>query len=276
LLLLFVVTSRSNAYRNASREPKRPTAARSLSKSDTPSSRHTTPSPSIVTDLTRSVDQRLCDCRDAVGVVVAAPGEHAHALPLAPADEPEAVVLDFVSPLRPGRRGMAERRKARLNEAGRATSRSGRAPEHGAYIAAAGIASREWPRQPFANHVELSNQPITPFDEACTWNRFWSNASVSGRMRFGTRLGDPKGLPSCTGLLRSERFSLPLLDRWPKRSESPFRANRLVARNPLRRELARQRDISYGPSGTWNRGAAFRISEMSGQSHPPSPPCLAG
>jgi hypothetical protein len=69
-------------------------------------------------------------------------------------------------------------------------------------------------------------------------------------------------------------FALPLLDRWPKRSESLFRANRLVARNPLRRELARQRDISYGPSGTWNRGAAFRISEMSGQSHPPKPPVL--
>jgi hypothetical protein len=205
--------------------------------------------------------------------VVPAPGEHAHAVALAPADEAEAVVLDL-GPLRPGRHGMAEGRKARLNEAGRATSRSGRAPEHGAYIAAAGIASREWLRQPFANHVELSNQPITPFDEACTWNRFWSNASVSGRMRFGTRLGDPKGLPSCTGLLRSERFSLPLLDRWPKRSESLFRANRLVARNPLRRELARQRDISYGPSGAWNRGAAFRISEMSGQSHPPKPPVL--
>jgi hypothetical protein len=74
-------------------------------------------------------------------------------------------------------------------------------------------------------------------------NRLWSTASVSGHTRFGTRLGDPKGLPSCTGLPQSARFSLPLLDRWPKRSESLLRANRLVARNPLCRELARQRDI---------------------------------
>jgi hypothetical protein len=88
----------------------------------------------------------------------------------------------------------------------------------------------------------------SPFDEARTWNRLWSNASVSGRTRFGTRSGDPKGLPSCIGLLRSARFSLLLLGRWPKRSESLLRANRLVARNPLRLELARQRDISCGRS----------------------------
>src|SRR5258708_1384179 len=114
-----------------------------------------------------------------------------------------------------------------------------------AYIAAAGIASRGWSRQPFANHVDAIEPANHPFDEARTWNRLWSNAFVSGRTRFGTRLDDPKGLPSCTGLLRSARFSLPLLDRWPK---SLLRANRLVARNPLCRELARQRDISYGCS----------------------------
>jgi hypothetical protein len=49
-------------------------------------------------------------------------------------------------------------------------------------------------------------------------------------------------------LLRSARFWLLLLGRWPKRSKSLLRANRLVARNPLRLELARQRDISYGRS----------------------------
>jgi hypothetical protein len=60
----------------------------------------------------------------------------------------------------------------------------------------------------------------------------------------------------------------------PHTTPLPSGVKLLVARNPLRRELARQRDISYGPSGAWNRGAAFRISEMSGQSHPPKPPVL--
>ena len=44
----------SNAYRNASLEPLRPTAARSLAKSDMPSGPQTTPSPSMVIVVTLS------------------------------------------------------------------------------------------------------------------------------------------------------------------------------------------------------------------------------
>jgi hypothetical protein len=47
-------SSRSKAYRKASRDPLRPKAANSMSKSDTPSWPHTTPSPSMVTEVTRS------------------------------------------------------------------------------------------------------------------------------------------------------------------------------------------------------------------------------
>jgi hypothetical protein len=38
----------------------------------------------------------------------------------------------------------------------------------------------------------------------------------------------------------------------------------------------RIRSNSPGANRQWNRGAASRIREMSGQSHPPNPPCLAG
>jgi hypothetical protein len=56
---------------------------------------------------------------------MAAPAEHANTITLAPADEPEAVVLDFVHPLRSGRDHVGGRGKARLNEAGRTTGGSG-------------------------------------------------------------------------------------------------------------------------------------------------------
>ncbi|MGB7832270.1 MAG: DUF4167 domain-containing protein [Xanthobacteraceae bacterium] len=51
------------------------------------------------------------------------------------ADEPEAVVLDFVHPLRPGRDHVGGRRKARLNEVGRTTGGRCGAPQHGIYDA---------------------------------------------------------------------------------------------------------------------------------------------
>jgi|ERR1700730_7231930 hypothetical protein len=52
--------------------------------------------------------ERIHDPWHPVGVVVAAPGEHPHPVALAPADEPEAVVLDLMHPVRPGRHGVAE------------------------------------------------------------------------------------------------------------------------------------------------------------------------
>ena len=69
--------SRSKAYRKTSREPLRPEQQPGADRSRiTPSGSHTTPSPSIVTDLTRERQQRLGDQRHPVGPIVAAPGEH--------------------------------------------------------------------------------------------------------------------------------------------------------------------------------------------------------
>jgi len=85
----------------------RPTAARSP-KSATPSHPR--------------LGQRLGNRRYAVGVVVAAPGEHAHAVAVAPADESETVVFCFVGPLRPGRDRIGERWQARFYKAERAAS----------------------------------------------------------------------------------------------------------------------------------------------------------
>ena len=48
--------------------------------------------------------------------------EHAHAIAVAPADEAEAIVFDFVCPLRPERHRMAERRQAGLDKADGAAS----------------------------------------------------------------------------------------------------------------------------------------------------------
>src|SRR5262249_20654972 len=62
--------------------------------------------------------QRFGNCGHAVSPILAMAAEHAHAVAVAPADEPEAVVLDFVGPCRPGWNGVAERRQARLNETG--------------------------------------------------------------------------------------------------------------------------------------------------------------
>ena len=53
-----------------------------------------------------------------VGPVVTAPREHADPVALTPADEPEAVVFDFVDPLRADRHRASERRQAGFDEAG--------------------------------------------------------------------------------------------------------------------------------------------------------------
>src|SRR5262249_8124252 len=74
--------------------------------------------------------QSLRDQWNAVGPVVTAPAEYAHALALAPADEAEAVVLDLVSPLRPGRHTVAVRRHAGLDEPRRSVRGKGRVPTH--------------------------------------------------------------------------------------------------------------------------------------------------
>ena len=55
-------------------------------------------------------EHRLDDQRHAVGPVASVAAEHAHAVAIAPGDEPEAVVLDFKRPARAIRHGAAERR----------------------------------------------------------------------------------------------------------------------------------------------------------------------
>src|SRR4051812_13597735 len=68
-----------------------------------------------------------------------APAENAHPIALAPADEPEAVVLDFKSPQRPGRYGVPKGRQAGFDKPGGPVSGSGGAPEHRALIALCGV-----------------------------------------------------------------------------------------------------------------------------------------
>jgi hypothetical protein len=57
-------------------------------------------------------------------------------------------------------------------------------------------------------------------------------------------VGRPQGASELHWLAAEREVLALLLGRWHKRSESLLRASRLVARNPLRRELARQRNIS--------------------------------
>ena len=64
-----------------------------------------------------------------------------HPVALAPTDEAEAVVLDLIGPLRPGRRDLAVGRQARLDEAGRSADRAGIVPAHLAV-------SRIWSNEP--------------------------------------------------------------------------------------------------------------------------------
>ena len=111
-------SSRSKAYRNALRARFRPTAARRSSKSETPSDPHTTPSPSMVTDFNRKGCKRLGNHRHFFRPIMATAAEHTQAFTNAPADEPEAVVFDFVDPLRASWHGVAIRRQAGLDETG--------------------------------------------------------------------------------------------------------------------------------------------------------------
>jgi hypothetical protein len=59
------------------------------------------------------------------------PREHPLPISVAPADEPEAVVLDLADPERPGRHGKAVGRQAGLDEAGRVTDGTRVVPVHG-------------------------------------------------------------------------------------------------------------------------------------------------
>jgi hypothetical protein len=59
-----------------------------------------------------------------------APAKHAHLVAIAAKDEPEPVVLDLIGPLRAGRRGAADGRQARRDEARRMTGRNGGGPAH--------------------------------------------------------------------------------------------------------------------------------------------------
>jgi hypothetical protein len=61
----------------------------------------------------------------AVGPIVAAAREHAYSVAFATADEAEAIVLDPMHPLGPGRHGLAEGRQAGLDNTGRVASGRG-------------------------------------------------------------------------------------------------------------------------------------------------------
>ena len=61
--------------------------------------------------------QRFGDRRHPVRPIVSAAGKHTDPVAVAPADEPEAIVLDFIGPFRPGRHGAAECGQAGLDKA---------------------------------------------------------------------------------------------------------------------------------------------------------------
>ena len=115
--------------------------------------------------------QRLGDRRHAVGVVVAAPGEHAHPVAVAPADEAEAVVLDLVDPLRAGRDRAAERWQARLDETERAASGSGRAPEDGSKLLRPSAGARANTAPAGASGPDVTNAIIPRLASAWTGRR---------------------------------------------------------------------------------------------------------
>ena len=62
----------------------------------------------------RQRDDRLHRERKAVGQVFAVPTDQSDLFAVAPGDDPEAVVLDLVNPIRPGRRCLGETGQARL------------------------------------------------------------------------------------------------------------------------------------------------------------------
>jgi len=72
-------------------------------------------------------DHRLDDQRHLVRPVLAVSREHAHAVAVAPGDEPEAVMLDLERPPRPVGHGARRRREAGLDETGRVGRRGGKA-----------------------------------------------------------------------------------------------------------------------------------------------------
>jgi len=61
---------------------------------------------------------------------MAVPGEHAHAIIVTPANEPETVVLDFIGPVGSGRHGVAVGRQARFDKSGQMTNGSGSVAAH--------------------------------------------------------------------------------------------------------------------------------------------------
>ena len=93
-----------------------------------------------------------------------APTENAQVVAVASANEAEAVMLDFVHPLRPGWDHVGGRRKARLNEAGRTTGGRCGAPQHGFYDAylrsrqavAWAANARDPGLDPFDTHTQLA------------------------------------------------------------------------------------------------------------------------
>src|SRR5262249_26759793 len=92
--------------------------------------------------LDAQLRQRLCDPGYPVSPVVTAPGKHADPFAITAADEPEAVVVDLMHPLRPGWHATRQRRQAGLDEAKGMTARGVRAPEHGQSDTV-----DRWPRQ---------------------------------------------------------------------------------------------------------------------------------
>jgi hypothetical protein len=87
--------------------------------------------PAVVADDGLAVDQAGArrqrhdgrhDERESRGEIVAVAGVEPHAAGVAPRQDAEAVMLDFVEPVGTGRRGFGRRRQAGFDKAGRAVA----------------------------------------------------------------------------------------------------------------------------------------------------------
>src|SRR5205807_9296987 len=104
--------------RKTAREPPRPASAER--------SRFEVGQPALVdylaverNGLGRYYEQRLDDLGNFVGPITAIAAVDSDAIAVPPADEPEPIVLDFISPMRTLRRGPGERGKTGRYKAGR-------------------------------------------------------------------------------------------------------------------------------------------------------------
>ena len=108
--ILRAVKGRARAHRKA---PRR------ASKSEMPSSRQTTASPSIRNDLRSDCAGGLDDRREAIGPIMAAPRPQANPRALPAHHDAESIVFGLMNPEWTGRRLDRLRRSAGFNKSGR-------------------------------------------------------------------------------------------------------------------------------------------------------------